>query len=48
MTLFVRILKKTAKNARDALKIIENDKIDLIFLDINMPGNSDLDLFQSI
>lgn len=37
-----------AKNALDALKFIENDQIDLLFLDINMPRVSGLDLIKSL
>lgn len=42
------IVAGEAKNALDALKIIENGKIDLIFLDINMPRISGLDLIRSM
>ncbi len=37
-----------ARNALDALKIIEEESIDLIFLDINMPRISGLDLIRSM
>ncbi|MCB2194720.1 MAG: LytTR family DNA-binding domain-containing protein [Bacteroidetes bacterium] len=37
-----------AKNGLDALKFIETDPIDLIFLDINMPRVSGLDLIKSL
>lgn len=37
-----------AKNALDALKIIEEESVDLIFLDINMPRISGLDLIRSM
>jgi len=37
-----------AKNALEALKIMENEKIDLIFLDINMPRISGLELIKSM
>lgn len=42
------IVAGEAKNALDALKIIENDSIDLLFLDINMPRISGLDLIRSM
>jgi len=42
------ILVGEAKNALEALKIMENEKIDLIFLDINMPRISGLELIRSM
>ncbi len=37
-----------AKNALEALRIIENERVDLIFLDINMPRISGIDLIKSM
>ncbi len=37
-----------ARNSLDALKIIEEESVDLIFLDINMPRISGLDLIRSM
>ncbi|MEE4197083.1 MAG: response regulator transcription factor [Bacteroidales bacterium] len=37
-----------ARNALEALKILENHKIDLIFLDINMPKITGIELLKSL
>ena len=37
-----------AKNALDALKVMESEQVDLMFLDINMPRISGLDLIRSL
>ncbi len=37
-----------ARNALDAMKIMEHENIDLLFLDINMPRISGLDLIRSM
>jgi len=42
------LLVGEAKNALEAMKTLENEKIDLIFLDINMPRISGLDLIRSM
>lgn len=39
---------KSCKNAFEAIDIIQKEKIDLIFLDINMPGISGVELIKSI
>ncbi|HKJ78345.1 MAG TPA: response regulator, partial [Prolixibacteraceae bacterium] len=38
----------SCKNAMEAFNILSNQKIDLLFLDINMPGISGLSLAKSI
>ncbi len=39
---------KSCKNAFEAIDIIQKDKIDLIFLDINMPDLSGIELIRNI
>lgn len=39
---------KSCKNAFEAIEIIQKEKIDLIFLDINMPDISGVELLKSI
>ena len=41
-------LVKTCKNAFEAMEAIQNDKIDLIFLDIQMPGMLGTKFLQSL
>ena len=41
-------LAKRCKNVRDAREIMEKEPIDLIFLDIQMPGNSGTDFLRSL
>ncbi len=41
-------LKGTFSNATQALKIINTEKIDLLFLDINLPRISGIDFFKSL
>ena len=42
------VLVGEARNALEALKIMEIEKIDLMFLDINMPRISGLELVKSM
>lgn len=39
---------KTAPNGRDALKELDNNKIDLLILDINLPDINGIDLYKRI
>lgn len=39
---------KTAPNGRDALKELDNNKIDLLILDINLPDINGIDLYKKI
>jgi len=39
---------ETASNGKEALNIIENNKIDLLLLDINLPDSNGMDLYQKI
>lgn len=41
-------LKATCSNAIDALKIMDNEQIDLLFLDIQMPNISGLDFIKTL
>ncbi len=41
-------LKKTFTETGDALKYLENNKVDLLFLDINMPSISGIELFKKL
>ncbi|WP_299525807.1 LytTR family DNA-binding domain-containing protein [Winogradskyella sp.] len=42
-------LKTTCNNAMEAFKYLQlNDKVDLLFLDINMPKQSGLDFYKSL
>jgi two-component system, LytTR family, response regulator len=41
-------LAATCKNAFEALKILHSQKIDILFLDIKMPGLSGLEMLQSL
>ena len=38
----------TAENVKNALKILENEKIDLIILDVTLPDGNGFDLYQTI
>ncbi|MBN1158130.1 MAG: response regulator transcription factor [Bacteroidales bacterium] len=44
---FLKLLKK-CKNTIEAMEIIEEEKVDLLFLDINIPGFSGIQLLKSI
>lgn len=39
---------KTAPNGRDALKALDNNKIDLLILDINLPDINGIELYKKI
>lgn len=38
----------TASNGEEALKIVQNQRIDLVTLDLNMPGLSGIDVLREI
>ncbi len=42
------VLVKSCPNAMDAFNILKNEKIDLLFLDVDMPKMSGIDLLKSL
>lgn len=42
------VIVSEAANAEEALEILNNKKIDLIFLDINMPGKNGFELLEML
>ena len=42
------VLKKVCNHAVEAKKVLEEEKIDLLFLDINMPLISGLEFYKSL
>lgn len=42
------VLKKVCNHAKEAKKVLEQEKIDLLFLDINMPLISGLEFYKSL